>query len=67
MATIMKRDQRNSDYQKSREEWMIGSESELDDITTAGPGSIAYTANMMHIYQMDEGGSWQEIGLEEGT
>lgn len=35
-------------------------ELEIDDVE---PGSIAYTADMSHIYQMSPSGEWVEIGI----
>ena len=51
---------------KGVEEWLITNEADLDNVEdTAGPGSVAYTADLSYMGMMDESGEWQEIGAGE--
>ena len=62
MAIILN-SERDWATKKNKDEWLIRSSSELDDLPdTVGPGSVAYTADLSFMAIMDEDGTWQEIG-----
>lgn len=65
MAVLISSD-RNWATRKNKDEWLIQNKNELQDLPeTTGPGSIAYTADLMYMAQMDETGTWKEIGGDE--
>lgn len=48
---------------------MVASKDDLDNITAADmpPTSIAYTAGMKNMWQLDASGTWQVIKEEEAS
>lgn len=44
-----------------RVEVLVNSESDLDNLTGYLPGSIAYTAGLSNVWQLDTSGNWVAI------
>lgn len=49
----------------TQDEYLVADSSDLPD--AAEIGSIAYTADLAHIWMMDLDGSWKEIGAAEAA
>ena len=44
---------------------MVGSEDDLDILTDYTPGSLAFTADLKNLWQLDASGTWQAVLEEE--
>lgn len=44
---------------------MVESESDLDELSSYGVGTIAYTAGLKDVWQKDADGEWQSMTEEE--